>query len=1004
MATSAAALEKLVVRLMGDATQYEAVLKKAEADIKSAVAVIDKAAKIAIDKQNDALQQAARVTEAVRTPTERYKETIKELDKLLKAGLITQQTYNRAEEEASKILPEVVAAQAKVNNMLRQAEDLTEKVMTTEEQYARELDHLNKLMKAGYITQQTYNRGLGQLNTKYKDLAAAAAAVKVQAFNDKLNATNKVLTGIQGNLQQVSSLMKSMGTAMTVGITAPVLAGGAFSVHEFAKFEQALDDMTAAAKPTASEIALVQSAAMQLSKELRMDPTPIVSTFNELLKAGMSVEEVLGGAGRSAAQFARVGELETATAAVIMADSMEVFGEKAARTGDLLSSAADASSTSIRGIAEAFSQASAVAGGMGKQTLEDTAAAIAILANQGIKGSDAGTSLKTMFIALAAPTKHAQDVIDKYSLAIRDADGRMRPLAEIAQELKDKLGGLGDEARDAALKHLLGNDALRAGIAFMKKGAAGVNEMKASMATANSVAEKYKIVTDNLNGTWNKIVASFKRAAITLGGTLAPTIEKIGTVIANAVDATAEWMAANPEMLGMVATLLAMAAAAGPLLVAVGSIVGGIAGLVGIVAGFVVVGWEAVLLAAAITAGLVLWAVEAAVVAAAVAGIVYWLVGGEGISYAFSTALEYGKMFFMGVVGFIANWKHNWEAILAWLPNNWHLVLLDMLNMTQTVFVNMMKNIGVAFGTGVRIFTAFAGWWAGMAKRAFSVDMVNFLIDGVKKAAVIFSGFAEQAWKHLKAIFSGKKVSMSDFIDQLGKDFEKGAENINFADTVRDIIREDFQKMHNPLEGFESSLEKGPNLLFDLGKKEGKAFAEGIEKEAVAQIQGMDEGVFFGPAEEMSEKAIKALAKARSGKGHGGKPGKDEGVFFDEPKLKKEKKAIKDVEEAIKSVDAAVAGSSEALARLEAYRAMKGADKPDMGIPGGLGLEPKAGLKGPKFAEGDMKVVAAMADFNKKDTKDDKLLDAMNSMVEEIKIQTDLEKETTYLVVEPLNL
>jgi TP901 family phage tail tape measure protein len=172
------------------------------------------------------------------------------------------------------------------------------------------------------------------------------------------------------------------------------------------RISQTLLNIQASTGATAQELDRLKAASMQMSQAMGVGPTQIANSFVELLKAGMSVEQVLGGAGKAAIEFATVGQMDVAEAGVVMADAMKVFGVTADVAANAISSAADASSTSIEGLSQAFAQVSAVAA-LANQSIGSTSAALAILANAGVKGSDAGTSLKTMLLRLMAPADEA---------------------------------------------------------------------------------------------------------------------------------------------------------------------------------------------------------------------------------------------------------------------------------------------------------------------------------------------------------------------------------------------------------------------------------------------------------------------------------------------------------------------------------------------------------------------------------------------------------------------
>jgi TP901 family phage tail tape measure protein len=195
---------------------------------------------------------------------------------------------------------------------------------------------------------------------------------------------------------------------------------------------------------------------MAMSAELGIGPTAAAGGMLELLKAGMDLETVLGGAGQSAIEFSKIAEMDVAASAVVMSDAMNAFGVDATTAANTLSSAADASSTSVAGMAESMAMASAVSA-LANQSIGDTSAALAILANRGLKGSDAGTSLKSMLLALMAPSEIAAKGLQEIGMStdsFRDAQGKMLPLVEIIGKFNRATAGLDQAAKDEAMKKI----------------------------------------------------------------------------------------------------------------------------------------------------------------------------------------------------------------------------------------------------------------------------------------------------------------------------------------------------------------------------------------------------------------------------------------------------------------------------------------------------------------------------------------------------------------------
>ena len=595
----------------------------------------------------------------------------------------------------------------------------------------------------------------------------------------------------------------------------------------------------------------LEASAMSMSKELGIGPAKLVGIFGELVKAGVPLEEAIGKSGRAAAQFARVGELQAAQAAVILADSMTVFGEAAESTVNTLSSAADSSSSSIAQIAEAFSQVSAVAGSA-NQNLTDTSAALAILAANGVKGSDAGTSLKTMLLRLMAPVDKAKEVIDQYGLKLRDANGRMRPFAELVGELQSKLGGLDQETKDNALADLFGQDAIRAGQIFLKEGVAGFEDMKRVMSSALPVSQKYAILLDTLWGRVERLAAAGERFAVSIGGKLVGALDWL---IARAEDLAAWWETLGDGTQTVVVWLAGLAAAAGPALVIIGGLVTLVGGLVTAVAGLVAIGWPAIAIAAAIVAGLALWAAEVVAVGAAIAGLVYYVVGPAGLAYAWTTATAAASDFFSKALGFVANFQTNIKILFDWLPTHWHEVVSDLGGLWVSWIANLGANALVGVRTLTRFFAAFAGWLSARFESVFNGDLLYWVAQGAIGVAKILGNLTLQAWRQLKAIFTGEKVDMSDFLGKLQGDFAKGAKDANLLGTLGGILKEEARNLQNPLAGFQSNITEAPQFVLDRAKAAGKAIGEEMAAGAVAGAKGGKPGA--GPAVDPAAAAAK---------------------------------------------------------------------------------------------------------------------------------------------------
>ncbi len=365
--------------------------------------------------------------------------------------------------------------------------------------------------------------------------------------------------------QSMSAIGKKLLSFAGVGI-----AGGIFSGKAFASLEQELADLRAAANPTAEEFAAIEMAVQRISKATGTGPQAVAAAFTELLKAGTDVKTAVGGAAEAVVMFAKVSKMDAAEAAVIVSDALHVFKKDnltAAQAVDILSASADASSISLKQIAESFAMSASVAGAS-QMSLKDLAIAIGIMGNAGLKGSDAGTALKTMLLRLKAPADEGAEAIARYGIEVRDATGELKSMPEIIAELNAKLGGLGTQTRDAALGKVFGADAIRPAIILMSQGVAGWEEFSKKMEGGNTIAQKFGEVMDTTSGRLDRMMAAITRLAASAGETLAGAINKVTDLVTKYADSLGDMDGRTAEFVGKAAGMTALLAAAGTAMLA----------------------------------------------------------------------------------------------------------------------------------------------------------------------------------------------------------------------------------------------------------------------------------------------------------------------------------------------------------------------------------------------------------------------------------------------------
>lgn len=307
----------------------------------------------------------------------------------------------------------------------------------------------------------------------------------------------------------------------TLAASAEFLVGAAAATAFFkavssaANLETQLNVFQATAGATADEMERVSETAKELGADITLPAVgagDAAEAMTELAKAGLSVTDSIDGA-RGVLQLATAASIDNAQATEIAASGLNAFGlagTQAIHVADLLTGAAIESQGTIADMGVALQQSAAAARQAGL-SIEDTVALLTLLARNGLKGSDAGTSLRTALIRLLNPTKKAQEELDKLNVRLRDSTGAVR--AEVFSDLGVALDRLSVKQRNAALATIFGQDAFRAASIFAREGATGLDRMREATDQQGLAAQIAGARTKGFAGQ----VEALKNAAETLG-------------------------------------------------------------------------------------------------------------------------------------------------------------------------------------------------------------------------------------------------------------------------------------------------------------------------------------------------------------------------------------------------------------------------------------------------------------------------------------------------------
>ena len=354
------------------------------------------------------------------------------------------------------------------------------------------------------------------------DAQAKSASAALRSFKDETAASreNAAEQAVNAKATEDAAAKRTaayQGTSKIALASGAVLAG-AFYVAEKATsdFNKSLSGVQAVSNASAADLDSLRQAALQAGKDTAFTATEAADAEGELVKAGVSVKDVLGGGLQGALGLAAAGQLSLADAATISANAMNTFalkGSDVPHIADVLAAAANKSAADVQTLAYAMQQGGLVAAQTGL-SFEDTTAVLAAFSDRGLQGADAGTSLKTMLEKLNAPTTQASDLMKNLGLVTYDAQGKFVGITQFAGELHDKLGTLTDAQRNQALATIFGSDAIRAASVLYNLGADGVKGYTQAVNDQGAAGRMAAEQMNNFSGDLKQLKGSLDVALI----------------------------------------------------------------------------------------------------------------------------------------------------------------------------------------------------------------------------------------------------------------------------------------------------------------------------------------------------------------------------------------------------------------------------------------------------------------------------------------------------------
>lgn len=610
------------------------------------------------------------------------------------------------------------------------------------------------------------------LDTKGFQSGFSSAMKDMKTFQDE-SAT------VSDKFSAMGSALTSVGGTLTKSVTLPLVGVGAAVMKVGSDFEAQMSRVQAISGATGDELKALTDQAIDLGATTAFSAGEAAEGMENLASAGFNTQEIMS-AMPGLLDLAASSGAELGTASEIAASAIRGFGLAASDAGhvaDVFAEAAARTNAQTEDMGEAMKYIAPVAKAMG-QSLEETAAAVGIMSDAGIKGSQAGTSLRSALSRLAKPTEVMLTKMGELGLSFYDAQGNMLPLNGIIEQLETNMAGLTQEQRNNALITLFGQESLSGMLALMERGPDELRALTESFEDCDgAAAEMAETMLDNTKGSVEEMMGSIETLAIRLQQVMAPAVTAVIQKITEFVN---KLSSLSPETLQMIVTIAGVVAALGPVLLIIGKLSKAIGSIISLIGG--AGGLSAILTALTGPIGIVMAAIAALVTA--------WVTNFGGIRDATAEIFGAIKSVFLTVWGSISNlWNENF---------------LNIQNIAQTVWSNIELIFSTAFNLISNAFQIFAALFRGDWDTAWNL---------VKERASLI-------WETIKTLFSNFLNLLVDTLIHIGVRLLQAAK-----DTFNKV-KEGFQNVWDAIKTWFSEVVNDPvntikgigSALFEAGK------------------------------------------------------------------------------------------------------------------------------------------------------------------------------------------
>lgn len=630
----------------------------------------------------------------------------------------TTQTQLKDVERLLKMDPTNTNLLAQRQRLLGEAVQETKDKLVTLKEAEKQVQ---QQMLEGKISQEQYEglqREIIETEQKLKSLEKEAK---------KSNETLAKISAVGSKLENVGDQVSAVGKKF-MPATLGIVGLGSTAVKIASDFDSAMSQVSAVSGATGDELTALRDKAREMGAKTKFSASEAADAMNYMAMAGWKTEEMLSGIEGIMNLAAASGE-DLATTSDIVTDALTAFGLTAADSthfADVLAAASSNANTNVSMMGETFKYVAPIAGALG-YSAEDTAEAIGLMANAGIKSSQAGTSLRAIMTKLSGEIKIAGENIGEVTIQTSNADGSMRDFSDILADCRTAFAGLSESEAAASAETLVGKNAMSGFLALMNAAPEDIEKLSTAIDSCDGASERMaNTMQDNLSGQTTILMSQLQELAISFGDLLMPIIRDVVTAIQSFVDKLNSMDEGSRKT---ILTIAGIVAAIGPLLLVLGKIIGSVGTIMRVVSsvvGFIIANLIALIIAAVV--GLV------ALIVAYGDEIKGWLQNFDdwlqGI-FAKDWTEVFGPVLGEVLNAFFANLKNIWDSIKQ--------IFDGIIDFIRGVFTgdwerawNGVKEIFGGIFDGLKaLATAPINYIIGLVNSA--IDGINLLINGINK-------------------------------------------------------------------------------------------------------------------------------------------------------------------------------------------------------------------------------------------------------------------------------